>query len=325
EARSIIEELWAEREQARPTPPGQPAPAPAPPRPKAGSRERKLAAAVVLLLAGNGLGIGAKALGLVGAPPAATFVSEADAVCAPTNAQLSALPKPSGYASVAATASSFVAVADAQVRQLRGLQLPSFGDRGKAQAVLGALAATAAAGRRLQAAAATSDPAVTANASRTMKSTVQDAAAKGRALGLTACATGMQPGADALLAGANGAVKASLIEKGSALCADLFRSAEAFPEPKTSSEFKYFIEQVTTLYGRFVTGLKALPAPPGDEATVAELAAGVNALAGKVTEMGAAAVNGDRKRVDTIMKEGDALTDALGVKFDAYGLTDCGT
>src|SRR5688500_827779 len=87
EARSIIEELWAEREQSRstPTPPVlTPAPRPAKPRrapaPALHIRERALATAIVLILVGNLLGIGAKALGLIGGASKATFLAEADAI-----------------------------------------------------------------------------------------------------------------------------------------------------------------------------------------------------------------------------------------------------
>jgi hypothetical protein len=332
EARSIIEELWAEREQGHtmPTPPvrsSAPAPArvPVERRPPAGRRERMLATAIVVLLAGNGLAFGAKAIGLVGGESKATFVAKADAVCGPSNAQLSALPRPNGYAAVGTMAATFVTTADAQVRQLRSLTLPGFGDRAEARGALAAMSATVDAGRRLQTGAAAGDPAVTAAATRTMATYAQDASTKAKAFGLTACAAGMQPGVDALLAGADGAVKGSAIERVGVICAKLVNDAEALPVPKSMAELNWFIDRSTVLYNTFVTELKAVPVPRGDEPMMAELAGGMVELGNKMREMGGAAINGDVKRVRAIEKEGDALADALDDKFSAYGFTNCGS
>lgn len=330
DARSIIEELWAEREQGHTVPPPpvrSSAPAPARPerRPPAGRRERMLATAIVVLLAGNGLAFGAKAIGLVGGASKATFVAKADAVCGPANAQLSALSPPSGYAAVATTSATFVTTAGAQVRSLGSLQLPGLGDRAEARGALAAMSATVDAGRRLQSGAAAGDPAVTAAATRTMALYAQDAMTKAKAFGLRTCVAGMQPGVDALLAGADGAVKGSAIERVGVICAKLVHDAEALPVPKTMSELNWFIDRSSVLYNTFVTELKAVPVPRGDEPMIAELASGMVELGTKTREMGGAAMNGDMKRVRAIEKEGDALADALDAKFSAYGFTNCGS
>lgn len=330
EARSIIEELWAEREQGHtvPTPPVRPsAPAPvqAERRPPAGRRERMLATAIVVLLAGNGLAFGAKAIGLVGGASKATFVAKADAVCGPANAQLSALSPPSGYAAVASAAATFVTTAGAQVHSLGSVQLPGLADRAEARGALAAMSATVDAGRRLQSGAAAGDPAVTATATRAMAAYAQDATAKAKAFGLRTCAAGMQPGVDALLAGADGAVKGSAIERVGIICRKLVHEAEALPVPKTMSELNWFIDRSSVLYSTFVTELKAVPVPRGDEPRIAELASGMAELGTKMREMGGAAINGDVKRVRAIEKEGDVLADALDAKFSAYGFTNCGS
>ncbi|HUR23885.1 MAG TPA: hypothetical protein VMZ73_08455 [Acidimicrobiales bacterium] len=330
EARSIIEELWAEREQGHTvlTPlvrSSAPAPAPAERRPPAGRRERMLATAIVVLLAGNGLAFGAKAIGLVGGASKATFVAKADAVCGPANAQLSALSPPRGYAAVATTAATFVTTAGAQVRSLGSLQLPDLGDRAEARGALAAMSATVDAGRRLQSGAAAGDPAVTAAATRTMALYAQDATTKAKAFGLSTCAVGMQPSVDALLAGADGAVKGSAIERVGIICTKLVHDAEALPVPKTMSELNWFIDRSSVLYNTFVTELKAVPVPRGDEPMIAELASGMVELGNKTREMGGAAMNGDMKRVRAIEKEGNALADALDAKFSAYGFTHCGS
>jgi hypothetical protein len=322
DARSMIEELWAEREQARPlNQPQVDKRPPAPPRPKASPKERALATAIVLLLAGNGLGIGAKAMGLIGAPSKEMFIARADAICAPGNAGLSALSKPSGYPSVATAASTLVTTTETQLGQLRRLELPGFADRSSARGVLDAIAQTAGAGRRLQAGAATTDAAATANASRTMATVATDAAAAAKAFGFTACGAGMEPGINAVLAGANGAVKASFIEKVHPMCAALVRDAEELSAPTLD----WYINQSTALYEKFANDLRALPVPPGDEAAVAELAEGMLAVGAKVRELGAAAMNGDLKRVTAIEKEGDVLAEQVDAKFQAYGFNDCGS
>lgn len=283
-----------------------------------------LATAILVLLAGNGMAFGAKAIGLLGGASKATFVAKADAVCGPANAQLSALTPPSGYPAVATTAATFVTTAGAQVRELRSLQLPGLGDRAGARGALAAMTATVDAGRSLQTAAAAGDPAVTAAATRTMALHAQDASTKAKAFGLTACAAGMQPGVDALLAGADGAVKSSAIERVGVICTKLVHDAEALPVPKSMSELNWFIDRSTVLYNTFVTELKAVPVPRGDEPMMAELASGMVELGNKMREMGGAATNGDMKRVRAIEKEGDALADALDAKFSAYGFTNCG-
>src|SRR5687768_14257981 len=128
DARSIIEELWAEREQSRPVPPvDRKAPVPRPPkpaRPGLGGKERALATAVVLLLVGNGLGVGAKALGLIGGASKAAYLAQADAICAPANAQLGALLTSGGYPAVATASSTFVTTSATQLQALRSLDLP---------------------------------------------------------------------------------------------------------------------------------------------------------------------------------------------------------
>jgi hypothetical protein len=327
EARSIIEELWAEREQSRPAPApvGKKPPTPGSPRRPASSRERKLATAVVLLLVGNGLAIGAKALGLVGGASKATFVAQADAICAPANAQMAGLTEPYGYSAVATTAATLLTTADAQVKALRSLELPAYGHRSDARGVLAAMGRTVDAGRSLQTAAEARNAAMTATAARTMTFQAEDAATRAKAFGLSACGSGMQSGVEVVLGGADEAVKGSLIADTGVLCRDLVRNAEALPVPKSASELDFYMTKSTALYDTFVTGLRALPVPRGDEAKVAELASGMVELGAKVRQMGAAAMNGDAKRVNAIEKEGDALADALDAKFSAYGFTNCGS
>ena len=327
DAASIIADLWAEREQtlssARPQA-GSPRASTEPRPPRAGGRERALATAIVLLLAGSGLAIAAKAAGIIGAPSKASFVAKADAICAPGNAGFSAMSKPVGYQSLATAASTVVTATDAQLGQLRALELPGGPDRNGARGVLNAVTATRDAGRGLQSAAAASDPATTAMASRSMDVHSQDAVTKAQAFGLTACATGMKPGIDAVVAGANGAVKTSFTEKATALCTEMLRAGEAMPKIRNASDLSRHLDQGVALFEKLATDLKGLPVPPGDEAAVTSITTQIGNVAAKLRELGNAALAGDVKRVNALEKEGNAMVAELDQRFGAYGLTVCG-
>lgn len=332
DAASMIAELWAEREQKLAAPrPDAPPPgrkgasrAPRVPGPKAGGAERALGTLIVLLLVGAGLGIGAKAVGLVGAPSKSSYVAKADAICAPANAGLTVIAKPTGYASVTTATSTFVTATDAQLVQLRALELPGGGARGGARSVLSAISATSDATRGLQAATAAGDPAQTVVASRTMTLYSQDAVAKARAYGFTTCVSGMQPAVDAVLAGANCAVKTSLLENGNAICMESAKAGDAVRPIRNVNDADRFFNEQTAIVSKMVADLKALPVPPGDEATVAAAITSLENLMGKVRELISAAKAGDVKRVSAIEKEGDAIEVDANAKFNAYGLTACG-
>ncbi len=99
---------------------------------------------------------------------------------------------------------------------------------------------------------------------------------------------------------------------------------EAIRVPKTMAEFNWYLHRSTELYNAFVTEVKALPMPRGDEPRIAELAKETTDLGSKLRELGGAAINGDVKRMKIIEKEGDALADAVDAKFAAYGFSNCG-
>jgi hypothetical protein len=328
DAAAMIAELWAEREETIAAPPARKASIPEaegePKPPRAGGRERALATLIVVLLAGAGLGIGAKAAGLIGAPSKASFLTKADAICATGNPGVSSLSKPVGYSSVATAASTLAANTDSQLAQLRTLDLPGRSDRNAARGVLNAISATGDAGRSLQSAAAASDPAMTALASRSMTLNSQDAATRAQAFGLTSCVAGMKPGIDAVVAGANSAVKTSFTEKATVACLELLRAAEALPRIRNATDLSRHIDSSVAMFEKLATDLKALPVPPGDEATVIEITTQIGNVSATIRQMGSAALAGDTKRVNALDKEGDAMIDLLNEKFGAYGLTACG-
>jgi hypothetical protein len=335
DAASMIAELWAEREQGRSSgpqsgpqsgsPPASPARPPTAPRPPADPRQRALAVAIALLLIGGMAGVVAKTLGFVGAPSKATFVAEADAVCTAANGGVNAIPKPVGYPSLANAASTFVTTTDTQLARLRALDLPGGSDRGEARAVLRAMTATTDAGRNLQAAAGATDASLTAAASRALSTAAQDAGAQARAYGLNACAVGMQPGVDTVVAGANGVVKDDFLVRGNRLCIDFIRATEAVPAIRNANDLPRFVNEGATLIEKLVVDLRAIPVAPGDEATVTELIAIFDTMAGKVRELGPAAAAGDLRRINAIEKEVNDLEGTANGKFEAYGLTGCGS
>ena len=326
DARSMIAELWAEREQAGGQPsPGAPRSSPPPaPRPGMGGRERLLAAAVVLLLIGGALGLVAVTLGIIGAPSKASFLAEADVICGSANGAVSGISKPAGYASLTTSTATLVTSTDNQLVRLRALVLPGGADRRRARAVLDAIAVTNDAGRVLQGAAGANDAAMTATASRSMSLYAQAAVTQAREYGFSACMTGMQPGIDAVVAGAKGVVKDSFVEKGNALCVQLLKTFAGIPKLR-NNDIVRFVNQHADLFDKLANDLKALPVAPGDEATVTDMITSLGSFSGTMRQMGPAAAAGDVKRVNALTKEGDAMEVAVNAKLGAYGLTVCGS
>ena len=332
DAGSIIAELWAEREEAIATAPRHQPQAqrtqkrpPAQSRPKASGTERALATAVIVLLMGGALGTLAVTQGVIGAPSKATFVARADAICVPGNGVAAAIPKPSTYPALATAASALVTTANTQIGQLRALELPSGADRGRARAVLAAMTATSQAGVNLQAAAAATDDARTATASRSLDVFAKDVVAKAGAYGFKACVAGMQPGIAAVLGGANGLVKQEFVTKANTLCRTAIQSVETLPKPKAPAGVSAYVTSVNGLMDRLLGDLKALPVPVGDDAAVAEMLGGMATGNAKAKELFVALIASDTARTKALQSEIDLLDVAANIKYDAYGITDCGT
>jgi uncharacterized protein YqgV (UPF0045/DUF77 family) len=186
------------------------------------------------------------------------------------------------------------------------------------------MTATNAAGRNLQTAAGATDDGQTVAAARLMSTYSKDAVAKAKAYGFAACATGMQPGIEAVLGGASGAVKNSFVAKATTRCLTAMEAVTSLAKPKTGPELSRFVAESTAMFDKLTVDMKALPVAPGDEGTVAEMFVAVEKANAKMKEVGAAAVAGDLKRMNTLQKEFDALDDAAGAKLEGYGLNVCG-
>jgi len=289
-----------------------------------GGRERALAGVAAVLFVGGGLGVLAVTEGVIGAPSKSSFVAQADAVCASQNGAVTGIAKPASYPELAAAASTVATTTDTELGRLRALRLPGPAHRGGARAVMTAMAATNLSGRRLQAAAGAKDPAMTAAATREMAMNSKDAAARAGGYGLSACAAGMQSGIETVLGGASGVVKTAFITKAGSLCAGAVRAIDALPPPRTEPrEMVHSMEQLIGILEKVNADIKALPIPPGDEATLADLFSTMDKESQKARAMLAPTAALDLPRLKAAQKEFDAVNEVVGVKADAYGIGAC--
>jgi len=208
--------------------------------------------------------------------------------------------------------------------RLRELDRPGGADRARARAVFQAITISTDAGRTLQSAAGESDPAKIAAASKSLTAYWQDAVARARDYGFTACVTGMQRGVDALVAGANGVVKDSFVSAGNRMCIDFLGRADNVLPPRNANDLTRFVNESKAMVDKLVADLKALPVAPGDEAVVTEMIGTFDKLSAQLGRLLGIAATGDRKALAALEKETDALEQEANVKFGAYGLTACG-
>ena len=327
---SLIAELLSEQQAASPPPPPPPIDGRIGhqrPRRDRGDSKTGLVVAVlaVALLLGGGLGVFMASQG-VGMTSKARFVARADAVCAPANGPVTALAKPTSYPELATAASTLVAATDTQLAGLRALKLPGGTDGGRAGAVLTALAETNHGGRSLQDAANRKDDTATATATQRVRASATEASAKAKELGLSACATGMQPGVEAVVGGAAGVVKTAFLAKADSVCRAGARELGAIREPRADLRdvVRYF-NATMAISDRIDAEIKALPVPPGDEGTIADIVVVLDRMSEKYRQARDAAGTGDRSLFQALMEEMAVMVTAVDAKLDAYGLTSCGS
>ena len=320
------------REQAAAAPPPPPPVADAygrPPRKVRGGGDNStgkvvLGALVVALLLGGGLGVFMADQG-IGMTSKAKFVKKADAVCAPSNAPVAGLAKPSSYPDLATAAGTLVTTTETQLGGLRALKLPGGNDGGRARDVLATMTATNQAGRQLQDAASRKDDAATAAATQLFRTSATEASTRARELGMASCVTGMQPGVENVIGGATGVVKTAFLAKADTLCRAGARALEGIRPPSGPRDLSRFFNAFTPIVTKLVADLKALPVPPGDEAVIGEIMTGLDKGLDQNREMRDAALAGDVSRFNAIDGEATILTTAIDAKLDAYGLTTCGS
>jgi hypothetical protein len=261
-----------------------------------------------------------------GGPSKADFTTKADSSCAAGNTAVSTTAKPTNAAQVATAAGTVVSTVDGLVGTLRAMKAPGGDDKVKIDGFITALADVSAPAKALQEAAGKNDDAAMSKATTELQAKVDAAAGSASAYGMTQCGTGLKPAAAPLFDGTKSVVKGTYVTKAETLCRDAYRKADAIAAPGNSlASLGRYLDAFLVVSNKLATDLKALPAPPGDETTVAEFNAAMETLNNKFKETTAAAKANNARLVVGLSDELDVATTALNAKLDAYGLKTCGT
>ena len=94
---------------------------------------------------------------------------------------------------------------------------------------------------------------------------------------------------------------------------------------ETPQDIARFLGDGLAILNQLIADMKAIPVPPGDEATVSEMLDAADKSNAKLAEARDAAAAADFARFTAIDKEISPLDTAANAKFDAYGLTVCGS
>jgi len=331
-ASSVIADLWLEREEqiraAIPEPvvePGRPRGDTAAGRFMSGKGGLVAAIVAVAVLLGGAVGVYLAHSG-VGVPSKTKFIVKADAVCGAANAPIASVAKPTSYPELATAMGTVAAAVDAQGSALAKVHLPGGAPGTAAADAVASLTTTGQAAHSLAEAAGKKDDASTATATSHLMTQYADAAAKAKAFGFTACATGMQPGMDNITGGAKGLVKTTFMAKADSLCREASRKLDAIPPFKANgADIARYFGQGLAISIKTATDLRGLAAPPGDEAAIADMLAAQDKVNTKLGELRDAAASGDQARFIAAGNELDVLSTAADAKFDAYGLSVCGS
>lgn len=260
--------------------------------------------------------------GCGGGTTKADFVKDADAACRPTDATLTGVTKPNDLTQLASESGKLAAANDQQVAAVRRLDMPSGDDKTRAERILTDLGAVTGLARTAETKARANDltvaPVITET--RTRAQAASDAA---RAYGFTVCGSGVQKASVTLADGAKPALKKEWITKAEALCSVFSDKVNNLQRPTTASGLDAYSSAFVSAINEFSAGVKALPAPPGDEAAVAEIISSVEQLVPVFQELVTAAKAGNRARVSQLEDELDEAGTASDAKSAAYGLTDC--
>ena len=263
-----------------------------------------------------------------GAPSRAEFVAKADDVCRPANGPIAAIVKPTSYPELATAAGTLNTTIDSQLGQLRALKQPGGSAKAEVAAVFTSLEGTSAAAKRLQEAAGRQDDAATVAATKDMSTAAGEARTQATTTGFAACSVGMQTGIDAVFGGTQSVMKAGFVAQADVLCrraADDIYDVDLESAFDDEAAFVAFITHANDVFDQLVTDIKALPVPPGDEATLAELFAAQDKAQAKNREFEDAAADEDFDRMDALDREITTLITAADAKWDAYGLGSCGS
>ena len=254
----------------------------------------------------------------------ADFVTKADAACGPGNGTVGAVAKPTNLPELASAAGTVATTADGQAEALRKVDAPG-DDKAAVAGVIGALAEVSGPARALQDAAGKTDDAATARAANELKAKTDAAATSAQSYGLTACGRGLQAPVTTVVEGAKTVLKAAFVAKADALCSAANRRADALPEPTSLASLGRYLTNYLAIETKLFDDIKALPVPPGDEGTVAEMLEAQNKVIALEKEAQAAAQRNNRAAFERLDEEITVLVTQANAKFDAYELKNCGT
>jgi hypothetical protein len=259
-------------------------------------------------------------------PSKSAFTKKADASCSAGNTAISTATKPTNGPQVATAAGAAATTIDGQVTTLRAMKAPGGNDKKVIAGIIGAIADVSGPTRALQDAAGKNDDAALTKAAVDMQAKVDAAATQASAYGMTQCGTALKPAVAGLFDGTKSIVKSSYVTKSEALCRDASRKSNAVAAPGTSAASlgKFFDAQLA-ISTKLAADIKALPVPPGDEATVNEFLAAMDSLNAKAKDITAAAKANNTKLVSALFDEVTVANTAANAKLDAYGLKACGS
>ena len=260
------------------------------------------------------------------APSKASFIAQADAACTPGNTTVSTTAKPTNAPQVATAAGTAVSTIDTQLGSLRALKLPGGADKAQAQGILTAMADVSPPTKALQEAAGRTDDAAMAKAALDMQAKADTAATSAQAFGLSQCGIQLKYALGNTFDGVKNVVKASYVTKAENLCRDTYRKGDAIAGPgSTPASLARYFDAVVGLTTKLVADIKALPTPPGDEATVGDFLGAMDSMNAKIAETTAAIKSGNLRLASGLFDEIDVAETAVNAKLDAYGLKTCGS
>lgn len=255
----------------------------------------------------------------------ADFVTKADGACAPGNGSMGAMAKPSNLPELATAAGTVATTVEGQAEALRKLDAPG-DDKAVVGGIITSLADVIAPARALQEAAGKSDDKATAQAVNDLKARTDAAAVQAKAYGLTACGTGLQGPVTTVFDGGRTVIKAGFVARAESLCTAANKKADALPAPGSSlATVARFLTSYLVIEEKLFADIRALPVPPGDEGTVADMLAAQDRVIANDKEQLAAAQARNGASLDRLGDSAATLITAANARFDGFGLRACGT
>jgi hypothetical protein len=259
-------------------------------------------------------------------PSKTEFVTQTDGACTAGNTAISTTAKPTNAPQVATAAGASVGTIDSQVAALRAMDMPGGKDKDQALGVINAIADVSAPTRALQDAAGKNDDAGMSRAAIEMQAKAETAHNSAQAFGMSQCGVQLKFGLGNLFDGVKQVVKATYVAKGEGLCRDAARRYAAVPFPGNSqASFIRYIDAINGISVKLAADFKAIQAPPGDEAAVADMLAAIDTVNAKAKEAIDAARAGNERLFAGLFDELNVSQTAVNAKLDAYGLKACGS